>query len=156
MSRGEVAFVHLSNAAVVATGVVLGFMAYLIEPAEEWAVVNHPWQPHVQHLHVLAAPLLVFAVGLIWRSHAVAKLRNGRRGRMTGLSLLIAFAPMAVSGYAMQVVVGEGWRSVWVAVHLTASAVWLAAFVFHVARVLIEGRADALLSQSDSDIDLAA
>jgi hypothetical protein len=31
-------------------------MRCLAEPADEWAVVNHPWQPHLQHLHVLAAP----------------------------------------------------------------------------------------------------
>ncbi|HSN57601.1 MAG TPA: hypothetical protein VLT32_23225, partial [Candidatus Sulfomarinibacteraceae bacterium] len=94
MSRGEAILLHLSNAAVVATGVVLAVMVYLIEPAEEWAVVNHPWQPHVQHLHVLAAPWLVFAVGVIWVSHLVARLGKGRRGRTTGLALVVGFVPM--------------------------------------------------------------
>ena len=156
MSRGEVVLLHLSNAAVLATGVVLAVMAYLIEPAEEWAVVNHPWQPQVQHLHVLVAPWLVFAVGVIWLSHVVSRLRKGRRGRKTGLALLIGFVPMAVSGYAMQVVVSEGWRSTWVVVHLMASAIWVGAFALHLVRVLVERRTDAVDSPSEVDIDLAA
>ena len=38
MSRGEAVLLHLSNSAVVSTGVVLAVMVHLIEPAEEWAV----------------------------------------------------------------------------------------------------------------------
>lgn len=156
MSRGEVVVLHLSNAAVVATGVALAVMAYLMEPAEDWAVVNHPWQPLAQHLHVLAAPWLVFAVGLVWLSHVVSRLRNGRRGRKTGLALLIGFVAMAVSGYAMQVVVGEGLRSAWAAVHLAASATWMGAFALHLVRVLVERRAEAVETAPDDEIDLAA
>lgn len=147
---------HLSNTAVVSTGVVLAVMVYLIEPAEEWAVVNHPWQPQMQHLHVLAAPWLVFAVGVIWASHIVSRLRKGPRGRRTGLSLLIGFAPMVVSGYAAQVVIGEGWRAAWVSVHLAASTIWVGAFALHVTRVLVERRKEAASEASEVDVDLAA
>ncbi len=56
-------------------------MKFLMESADEWAVVNHPWQPHVQHLHVLAAPLLVFACGLLWKNHVLEKMRgDGSQG----------------------------------------------------------------------------
>ena len=156
MSRTEIVVLHLANALVVATGVIYAVMRYFLETAEEWAVVNHPWQPHVQHFHVLVAPALIFAVGLIWSAHVMSKLRNGRKGRMTGLGLLVGFVPMAMSGYAIQVVVDEGWRTAWIVVHLVASGVWIAAFVLHLLRTLIARQRERVEESESVGIDLAA
>jgi hypothetical protein len=131
VNRGETIVVHSANALVGITGVVYAVMRYLMEPADEWAVVNHPWQPHVQHLHVLAAPLLVFAVGFIWSRHVAAKMNQRAEGRRTGLGLLVAFVPMAASGYLIQVAVEPSWRSAWIGLHLASSALWIVAFAIH-------------------------
>jgi hypothetical protein len=104
MTRTERWLLDVANLLVVGTGIVYAVMKYLMEPADEWTVVNHPWQPHVQHLHVLAAPLLVFAGGLIWRHHVLKRLRDkGSNGRASGLALALQFAPMVLSGYLIQV-----------------------------------------------------
>ena len=132
MTAAEKVLLHLANALVAGTGAVYAVMAYLLPPAEEWAVVNHPWQPHVQHLHVLAAPALVFAVGVLWGRHVLPHLRNGGTGRRSGVGLLVGFAPMVVSGALIQTAVDPGWRGIWVAVHLAASGLWLAALAMHV------------------------
>ncbi len=85
------------------------------------AIVGHPWQPHVQHLHLWTAPLLVFAIGLIWRDHAWRHYRRRVRDRRrSGLSLLLSCAPMIVSGYLLQTAVGDPWRQTWIAMHLIA------------------------------------
>jgi len=137
MSRGQALFLHLANLAVCGTGLVYAWMRYLVEPADEWAVVNHPWQPHLQHLHVLVAPLLVFAVGLIWTAHILGKLKNGRTNRVAGLSLMALFLPMAASGYLLQVAVDPNWRRTWVWVHVVSSLLWVAAFVGHQVRAMM-------------------
>ncbi|HXO18770.1 MAG TPA: hypothetical protein VOA87_02470, partial [Thermoanaerobaculia bacterium] len=77
MTRLEAWTVHAATILVGSTGLVYAWMRYLLAPADPFAVVNHPLQPLVQHLHVLAAPLLVFAVGLIWRRHVWAGWRLG-------------------------------------------------------------------------------
>lgn len=136
MSRGQKVFLHLANIAVCGTGLVYAWMRFLAEPADEWAVVNHPWQPVTQHLHVLAAPLLIFAVGLIWSSHILGKLNNGRVNRVAGIGLMALFVPMAASGYLLQVAVNPGWREAWVWVHVVSSLLWVAAFVLHQVRAL--------------------
>ena len=129
MNRWESRFLILSNLLVGGTGVVYAIMRYFMQPADEWAVVNHPWQPHVQHLHVLAAPLLVFACGLIWHRHVVSSLRGETgRGARTGPGLLLAFGPMVLSGYMIQTTTGESWRQLWVVVHVASSAAWMLAF----------------------------
>lgn len=131
MSRAHLIFLHLANLAVAGTGLVYAWMRYLVEPTDEWAVVNHPWQPHLQHLHVLAAPLLVFAIGLIWSAHVIGKLKNGRGNRIVGIGLTTLFMPMAASGYLLQVAVDPAWRQTWIWFHVASSLVWVVAFVVH-------------------------
>lgn len=131
MTRSQVVFLQVANLVVSGTGLAYAWMRFLVEPPDEWAVVNHPWQPLVQHLHVLAAPLLVFAVGLIWSGHIVVKLANGRVNRAAGIGLTALFLPMAASGYLLQVAVDAQWRERWVWVHVAASLLWIAAFVVH-------------------------
>jgi hypothetical protein len=132
VSRAEAWFLHLSNLLVGGTGLVYAWMVYLVPPADPYAVVNHPWQPAVQHLHILVAPLLVFAAGLVWHRHAWAKWRRGgERRRRSGLSLILALAPMVASGYLIQTAVDGGWRRTWAIVHLAASGLWLAGYLAH-------------------------
>lgn len=135
MSRWEARIQFAANLVVGGTGIIYAIMRYLMDPVDEWAVVNHPWQPHVQHLHVLTAPLLVFACGLIWHRHVVGNLRRDeQRERRTGPGLLLALAPMILSGYLIQTTVMELWRQVWIVVHLTSSAAWILAFAAHLVR----------------------
>ena len=152
MSRGQMVFLHLANLAVSGTGLIYAWMSYLLQPVDEWAVVNHPWQPLVQHLHVLSAPLLVFAIGLIWSVHALAKLRNGRRGRASGLGLMALFLPMAASGYLLQVAVDPEWRRRWVVIHIVSSLLWVGALAVHQVRALLSKAA----GQSGTDVSAFA
>jgi hypothetical protein len=135
-------FLHLANLAVSGTGLIYAWMSYLLQPVDEWAVVNHPWQPLVQHLHVLAAPLLVFAIGLIWSVHVLGKLQNGHRVRASGLGLMALFLPMAASGYLQQVAVDPEWRRRWVVIHVISSLLWVGAIVVHQVRSLVGKAAD--------------
>jgi hypothetical protein len=123
---------HVSNLLVGGTGLVYAWMAYLVKPSDPYAVVNHPWQPVVQHLHVLVAPFLVFAVGAIWRRHVWNGWRLGVRARRwSGLGLALSFVPMAVSGYLIQTAVDPPWRKAWVVVHLAAAGIWVGGYLLH-------------------------
>lgn len=132
MTRGEARLQHVANLLVGGTGLVYAWMRYLAEPADEFAVVNHPWQPDVQHLHVLTAPLLVFASGLIWRDHVWRRVRSGfRPRRRLGLALFALLVPMIASGYLLQVATSEPWRAAYGWLHLATSLLWVAAYVAH-------------------------
>ncbi len=151
MTRTEMLVVHLANALVAGTGLAYGAMRYLMEPADEWAVVSHPWQPHVQHLHVVVAPLMVFAVGLIWGRHVTMRLRDGGRGRTSGVGLLVSFAPMAVSGSLIQIAVDPGWRTAWVVLHVAGSLLWITALAIHQAQALAARKATAAVDEAALD-----
>lgn len=131
MRRYEAWSVHLSTLLVAGTGVVYAWMRYLLPP-DPFGVVRHPAQPTVQHLHLLVAPLLVFATGLIWKAHVWEHYRRGVRSRRrSGLALLLSLVPMVVSGYLIQTTVSEGWRSAWVIVHLATSGLFVLGYVGH-------------------------
>lgn len=132
MNRVQTWAVHASNLAVGGTGLVYGWMRYFAESDDPFAIANHPWQPHLQHGHILTAPLLVFAGGLIFTSHVLHHYGRGtRRGRRTGITLAALFVPMVVSGYALQVSVEELWRDVWIVLHLVTSLTWLLMAAVH-------------------------
>ena len=144
MTRLEAWFLRLATIAVAVTGLVYGWMLYFTEPLDEFALVNHPAQPQWAAAHLLAAPVLLFAVGAIWRVHVWTSLRSGRRSRRrTGLVLAVLLGPMAASGYLLQVSVDEAWRERWVVVHVATSLLWLATYAAH------------LLLRRDLDLELA-
>jgi hypothetical protein len=132
VSRFEAWFLHLSSLLVGGTGLVYAWMVYLVKPADPYSVVNHPWQPAVQHLHILVAPLLVFAAGMVWRRHAWSHWQRGvEPRRRSGASLIFTLVPMVVSGYLIQTAVEGDWRRIWVVVHLVASGLWLLGYLAH-------------------------
>ena len=132
MSRLQAWFVHAANLLVGGTGLLYAWMRYALEPADAYAVVNHPAQPLLQHLHVWTAPLLVFAVGVIWQEHVWKHWRRGvPGGRRSGLTMIAMAVPMIVSGYLIQTAVTPAWRTAWIAIHLAASGLWVAGYLTH-------------------------
>ena len=126
---------HGGTIAVGATGIVLGVMKYLMEPdPNSFSIVGHPWQPHVQHLHVLAAPLLVLAIGMMLRQHVLDRIFQAtfKRARRTGLIMAAVLLPMIATGYLLQVVNHELTRQALVVVHLCSSGLFLASTIAHV------------------------
>lgn len=110
MSRGERWVVWVAAATVIGTGVGYGVLRYLLATTDEWGVAAHPLEPLALKLHVVSAPILVFAVGLIAVRHILAHLQQGvRQGRRSGITALSSLLPMIASGYGIQVVTDERW-----------------------------------------------
>ncbi len=150
MTRLEAWSLHLANFLVGASGLVYAAMLYLMAPIDEFALVHHPAQPLVRDVHLWTAPLLVFALGVVWKGHAWACQRYGAGSRRaSGRSLLVAAAPMALSGYLLQTAVDPGWQQAWRVVHLAASALWLAASLAHLAGAWRARRGAHVAAESD-------
>jgi hypothetical protein len=132
VTKSEAWFSHAATVLVGGTGVVYGWMRYFAEPVDEFAVVNHPLEPTTLHLHILFAPLVIFACGLVWRSHVWKRVVSGFSGRRkTGLVLFAVFVPMAVTGYLIQTTTSLLWSNVWIWVHVAASIAWLVGYAVH-------------------------
>ena len=134
MTRWETWLSHVSVTAVTASGLAYFWMKYLLETDDPFALVNHPWQPAMLSLHILAAPVLLFVLGLIVSSHVRRKLSSGSSAnRRSGWIGLICFPLMAASGYALQIS-ASAWttRTAFVA-HLASSAVFALGYLAHQA-----------------------
>jgi len=132
MSRSQAWLLHFSNLTVGGTGLAYGYMRYFAVPQDPFSVVNHPWQPDTQHLHILLAPILVFACGWIWKNHVWNRVRSGfKKHRKSGWMLIATLVPMVFSGYLVQVSVQDGTRLFWAWVHGISSCVWLLFAIIH-------------------------
>lgn len=132
MKRWERWSFNVAALAVAATGVAYFWMKYLIQNDDPFAVLNHPWEPAMLNLHLLASPPFILIFGIILNSHILRKLgATGIPNRKTGLASLATFAAMIASGYLLQVAVSEGWTQALVILHVASGAVFSLAYVSH-------------------------
>ena len=136
---------HLAALATAGTGLMDGLLRWLGVRAGEFGPEPHPWLPAAQHLHVLVAPLLLFALGMTVRGHLQAKLKRGPEGRRTGLGAAFLIAPMVLSGYGVQVVTSPAWRTTLSWTHGIGAGLFLLAYLGHlfIPHAQVELRATA-------------
>lgn len=145
MTRAEAWFLHASTLLVGATGLVYGWMRYFATSDDPFSLVDHPQQPLLRDLHIVFAPLLVFACGVVWLGHIWVRVRSDfPTRRRTGVLLACLVAPMIASGYLLQVTIDETWKTVWIWLHVASSLGWTAGLVVHLlTRRGTPARADA-------------
>jgi hypothetical protein len=132
MTRWEAWVIRAGFGLASISGVLYGMAKYLLANPDPDSRVGHPWQPALLAAHVLAAPVAVFAMGLLLRGHALPRIRKGEReGRATGLLLFGIGLPMVFSGYLVQVFTGEWARKATGWLHAATGAVFALAFALH-------------------------
>jgi hypothetical protein len=135
--------------AVAASGFVYLWMKYALETDDPFAVVNHPWQPLMLQLHVLASPPFVLIFGVVLNSHVMRKLQaTGLRNQRSGYVSLGTFAVMLASGYLLQVATSEALLSALVWAHVSSAALFTLAYATHLLLSLSPARRRTPLARS--------
>ena len=99
VKRWAVVLNHLACALVGLSGVAYGVMKYFLTGSDPDSRVGHPWQQPMLKAHVLAAPFLVFALGLVLQRPRARRLKGGADpGRTSGSGLLGLAAPLILTG----------------------------------------------------------
>lgn len=107
MKRWEAWWNHLAIAAVGLSGVAYGIFKYFVPGSDPDSRLGHPLQPAFLKAHILVAPAALFAIGLLFRRHALARIQSREpQGRRTGILMFWLILPMALTGYLIQVFVG--------------------------------------------------
>lgn len=132
MRRFDAWFIRAGFALVSASGLLLAVLKYFLAGFDPDSRLGHPWQPAVVAAHVLVAPVAVFVLGLLWRAHALSRLKSGEReGRSSGTALTAIGLPLVLSGYVVQVLTGEAARRWTGWLHAALGLVFALAFVLH-------------------------
>ena len=127
---------HATTVVAALTGGVYGWFRYFGQRIGDFGPEPSRWQGVWQHFHVLAAPLLLFALGMTVRGHLLMKLRaGGREGLRTGLGLGLLITPMALSGYGIQVVTDAAWRLALAWIHGVSSLIFVAGYLAHLVAI---------------------
>lgn len=135
MRRGAAVPNHLACAVVGLSGVLYGVMKYFMTGPDPDSRAGPAWQQPMLKVHVLTAPLLVFALGLVFSGHALARLKGGEdAGRTSGAGLLALAAPLVLTGPLIQVLTGDaarrwaGWS------HAALGSVYVLAYAAHLLK----------------------
>lgn len=128
MTTLDRALVNGATAAAGVTGLAYAGFQHLMVNADPFSAVNHPLQPWALRLHILAAPVLLFAIGMVFKDHVVAKYRNGvtRGSRGSGVLVLLALAPATLTGYLLPLAASGSTRDAIAWAHLGFGLAWLA------------------------------
>ncbi|MFZ1376523.1 MAG: hypothetical protein WAS25_08005 [Geothrix sp.] len=124
---------HLAALTTAGTGLLDGLLRWFGQRAGEFGPEPHPWLGLVQHLHVLAAPVLVFTLGVMARGHLWPRLGQTLEGRRTGLGAAVLIAPMVFSGYGLQVATSPVGRNGLAWIHAISAGLFLLAYAGHLA-----------------------
>jgi hypothetical protein len=135
MKRWEAWWNHAALVAVSLTGVLYGVFKYWVPGPDPDSRAGHPLQPLWLKAHVLIAPFAIFGVGLLVRRHALLRLRAGEpNGRRTGAAMLWIFAPLALTGYLIQVLVEPRAMHAAGYAHATLGLLFLLGYAIHPKR----------------------
>jgi hypothetical protein len=122
----------ISSVATGVTGLLYFWMDRMLEPMGEFAAINHPLQPFVLKAHIIVAPVLVFALGVIGVDHIWKYFRGTmHRARRSGVSATWVIVPMIVTGYFIQAVTAPLWLDGLAWVHIATGTFYLVAVAVH-------------------------
>ena len=132
MKRWEAWTSHAGWALVSASGILYGVLKYFAHNPDPESRLGHPWQPGVLAAHLLVAPVAVFALGVVFRRHALARWKRGdREGRRTGGIVLFCSFALVVSGYLIPALTGDAARRWTGWIHAGLGVVVASAYLLH-------------------------
>ncbi len=132
MSRWESWSFHILTGLVSVTGIVFFIMKYMMATEDPFALINHPLQPAMLDIHILAAPFLILVLGIMYSSHITEKLgTRNKANRRSGIAMLLSFLPMILSGYLLQVSTSAFLSKLTLAVHVVSGLAFAGTYAFH-------------------------
>ncbi len=135
MKRWAAVLNHVACLLVGLSGVAYGVMKYFMAGTDPDSRAGHPWQQPVLKVHVLTAPFLIFALGLVFSSHALKRLQGGEDpGRTSGAGLLALASPLVLTGPLIQILTGDAARQWTGWVHAALGAVYLLVYAAHLLK----------------------
>ena len=132
MKRWEAWVNHAGWSLTALSGLVYAVLKYFVANPDPDSRLPHPWQPAVLAAHVLAAPVAVFALGLVFRRHALTRLSSGEpERRRTGLVMTMLAIPLVFSGYILQILTGDAGRRWTGWLHAALGLVYAIGYAIH-------------------------
>ncbi len=123
---------NASCVVVGATGFAYWYMKYVLVTDDPFAIINHPWQPAMLSIHLVAATPFVAFFGMLFRSHSFGKIRSAQpANRRSGWTSLLGFAAMALSGYFIQVTSSPALITAWIWIHVATGTLFVIGYGVH-------------------------
>ena len=114
------------------SGAAYFIMKYLMTTDDPFAIVNHPWEPTMLAIHVVAGPVAIALFSLAFRSHGLPKIWQATAvNRKSGLVASGILIVLVGSGYLNQVATNLTLLEASVWTHVGAGVVFVVAYAIH-------------------------
>ena len=123
---------NAAYAAMTLSGAAYFIMKYLMATDDPFAVVNHPWEPTMLAIHVVAGPIAIALFSLAFRSHGLPKIWEPTAvNRKSGLAASGVLIVLVGSGYLNQVATNLTLLEASIWTHVGAGGVFAVAYAIH-------------------------
>ena len=123
---------NAAYAAMTVSGAAYFGMKYLMATDDPFAVVNHPWEPTMLALHVVAGPVAIALFSLAFRSHGLPKVWQATAvNRKSGLVAAAVLVVLVASGYLNQVATHPTVLQASIWTHVGAGGVFAVTYAIH-------------------------
>ena len=103
---------------------------FFFQTPTEFGPGPNTWEPLVVRVHGIVAIAAVFLLGWVTSRHVVQMWRQRSR-RVSGITLAVSVALLAVSGYALYYTVNDSGRAAFAAIHEILGVLIAAAALVH-------------------------
>jgi hypothetical protein len=121
---------------LLSSGLAWLVLHYFMRPVSEFGESVHPLEPWAMKLHGAAAMATLFFMGSLLHLHVRRAIRAGRN-LVTGWAMVATLSFLALTGYGLYYVAGEGDRPTWSLLHWSVGC---AVALLSVAHVLVGRR----------------
>lgn len=95
------------NIIISVIGLIYFCYDFFLKVETPFGLRPHPQTSSLLHLHIITAPLLLIIFGVLWKGHIYPKLtKNQTKRKKSGITILIFFSLMSISGYMLQLALG--------------------------------------------------
>lgn len=116
---------------LAASGVLWLVARYFMRPVSEFGEGVHPLEPWAMKLHGAGVLAALFFVGSLLNIHLRRAVKAGRN-LFSGWSMLVLFAELTLTGYALYYLADEQNRPLWSLAHWSVGLVLPALLILHI------------------------
>lgn len=124
-------FVHLASYLTIFHGVVYYVVKYFLKTETEYGIRPNDYQSIIQGAHIVLSPFLIFALGILWKSHILKFFKKKTRKLYSGTILTLSLILISFSGYLIQVIYRPTEKEISIYIHLIFSGLYIGSYIFH-------------------------
>lgn len=124
-------FVHLTSYLTIGHGILYYVIKNFMTNETQYGIRPNEYQGLIQSVHIILSPILIFALGLLWKNHILKFFRKKSIKLYSGIILTTTLITISFSGYLIQIIYNIKGKEIATYIHLIFSALYIGSYLYH-------------------------